>query len=146
MLGSLTRLLTIACLVFWLTVLPSCDVGGAKPAAKVYELFAESASIGKWVDPRAPITQLKLVILAPRSRSNYFAPGTTVVITTNSAKLASSVDDIVSGKIPVPEGMVTIYALGGTYSVKIERIGEDGARVLVEEGRVNFLELVAAEK
>jgi hypothetical protein len=41
--------------------------------------------------------------------------------------------------------MTTDYSLGGTFTVKIEKIVEGGKRVLLGEGRVNFLEIVSPE-
>jgi len=127
------------------SLLASCSETSDLEKGALYEVYADTASIGQWVDPRAPISQLKLIIDGPKKANSYYRANSTVVITTNNEKIAARVDDIVSGRIPVPARMTTDYSLGGTFTVKIEKIVEGGKRVPLGEGRVNFLEIVSPE-
>ncbi len=109
------------------------------------EFFANDASFGKWVDkrPQSTITHGMLVVDGPKERKYYFAPNSTVVITTTNDVIAKKLEDMVAGRLGVPAGMTTNFAIGNTTSVKIERIGQDGVRTSIDEGRVSFLEIVA---
>jgi hypothetical protein len=83
-----------------------------------------------------------LVIDHPKAAQSYFAPNTTVVITTTSDVIAEKAEAIARGDYRLPKGTKTNFAIGGTVDVRIERIIEDGKRVLVAENRVSFLEIV----
>jgi len=109
-----------------------------------YEVYADAASLGKWIDkrPRSQITHGMLVIDHPKSAQSYFVPNSTVVITTTSDVIADKSAAIARGDYRLPKGTKTNYAIGGTVDVRIERIIEDGKRVLVGENRVSFLEIV----
>ena len=63
-------------------------------------------------------------------------------MTTTSDVVAAKAEELSAGTLRIPVGMVTNYAIGRTVSVRIERIGQDGVRELVDEQRVSFLELV----
>lgn len=108
-----------------------------------YEVYADAASLGKWIDkrPRSQITHGMLVIEGPKERKSYYPPNSTVVITTTSDLIARKAGELVTNEIGVPTGMRTNYAIGTTVDVKIERILERGQRVLVQEGRVSFIEI-----
>jgi len=109
-----------------------------------HEIFANSASFGTWIDkrPKGQITHGKLIIDGPKPRASYFPPGSTVVVTTMSDIVAAKAEELSSGTLRIPVGMVTNYAIGRTVTVKIERILPGGERELVDEQRVSFLELI----
>lgn len=113
-------------------------------ASTTHEIFADTASFGTWIDkrPKGQITHGKLVIDGPKPRASYFPPHSTVVVTTTSDVVAAKAEELSAGTLRIPVGMVTNYAIGRTVSVRIERIGQDGVRELVDEQRVSFLELV----
>ena len=113
-------------------------------ATTTHEIYADAASFGKWIDKRAKsqITHGMLVIDHPKAAQSYFVPNTTVVITTTSDLIAEKAEAIARGDYRLPKGTKTNYAIGGTVDVRIERIVEDGQRVLVGEDRVSFLEVV----
>ena len=121
---------------------PIESVGGHESAPQ--EFFADAASFGKWIDkrPHSTITHGMLVVDGPKERKNYFPPNSTVVITTTNATLAKHLDEILSGRLGLPSGTKTNFAIGTTTSVKIERIGTSGVREPIGEDRVSFLEIV----
>lgn len=131
---------------------PACESPWDQPStaaamerdAEVHEIFADSASLGTWIDkrPRSQITHGMLVIEGPKERKTYYPPNSTVVITTRSDTIAHKADELVTDALPVPKGMKTNYALGTTFDVRIERLLEGGRRETIEEGRVSFVELV----
>jgi hypothetical protein len=122
----------------------SADARFTSKATTTHEIYAEAASFGKWIDKRAKsqITHGMLVIDHPKSAQSYFVPNSTVVITTTSDVIADKSAAIARGDYRLPKGTKTNYAIGGTVDVRIERIIEDGKRVLVGENRVSFLEIV----
>jgi|GEM_PF-2012496 hypothetical protein len=109
-----------------------------------HTVFADGATIGQWIDkrPKGQITHGMLVIAGPKSPSAYFPPHSTVEITTSSDGVAERIRAILAGEIPATPGSRLNFALGRTESVRIERIGAQGLRELVAEGRVSFLEVI----
>jgi len=114
---------------------------------RTHTVYANSASLGKWIDkrPKGQITHGMLVIDGPKAPVGYFAPNSTVAITTSSDGVAEKIKGILEGEIPAAPGSTLNFALGQTESVRIERIAAGGARVLVAEGRISFLEVVPRE-
>lgn len=122
----------------------SANARFASKSTTIHEIYAEAASFGNWIDKRAKsqITHGMLVIDQPKAAQSYFAPNTTMVITTTSGVIADKAEAIARGDYRLPKGTKTNYAIGGTVDVRIERIVEDGKRVLVAEDRVSFLEII----
>ena len=112
--------------------------------SRTHRVFASAASLGTWIDkrPKGQITHGMLVIEGPREPVGYFAPGTAVEITTSSDAVAEKIRAILAGEIPSTRGSKLNFALGRTESVRIERIGASGSRLLLAEGRVSFLEVL----
>jgi hypothetical protein len=111
-----------------------------------YEVFATDAHLGTWLDrrERIEIRHGMLVLDAPKTERSYFAPGSTVVITTSSPVIAERTAESIANREGLPAGMKTNFALGTTTTVRIERIGGGGVREPIAEGRVSFLEIVVA--
>lgn len=111
-----------------------------------YEIYADDASLGTWLDKRerSQITHGMLVIDGPKEKQSYFAPDTTYVVTTSSPLIATRSREMANNDLRLPAGMRTNFALGNTVTVRIERIGLNGSRQVVDEGRVSFLEIVLA--
>jgi hypothetical protein len=146
------RLLASAILIVTAVFAVSCESPWDQPSSAAlashpvttHQIYANDATLGKWIDkrPRSQITHGMLVIDGPKPFQHYFPPNSTVVVTTTSDTIAARADEIAGGKLGLPAGMHTNYALGTTVDVRIERIVEGGKRVLVEESRVSFLEIV----
>ena len=140
-------LLTTACAALGACEGPweqSADARFTSKATTTHEVYADAANFGTWIDKRAKaqITHGMLVIDHPKAAQSYFVPNTTVVITTTSDVIAEKAEAIARGNYRLPKGTKTNFAIGGTVDVRIERIIEDGKRVLVAENRVSFLEIV----
>jgi len=142
------RTSTIAALS--LLMLPGCESPWDSAAGTVHQrasvthrLVARDAGLGKWIDkrPKGQITHGMLVIDGPLRDVGYHAPGTAVEISTTSDVAADKIRALLAEEIPTSPGAKLHFALGRTESVRIERIGEGGARTLVAEGRVSFLEI-----
>jgi hypothetical protein len=146
------RVVRAAGVVCALAALAACESPWERPVVTVatteqaFEIYAEGASLGTWLDKRerSQITHGMLVIDGPKEKRSYFAPGTTYVVTTNNPLIAERSQEMSENLLRLPRGMRTNFALGNTVTVRIERIGIDGAREPVEEGRVSFLEIVLA--
>jgi len=146
--------LATACIVLACVATAGCESPWDAKAAQVerratttHTLYADGASLGKWIDkrPKGQITHGMLVIEGPKEPVGYFAPDSTVAITTTSDGVAEKIKAILDGAIPASPGSRLNFALGQTESVRIERIGAGGSRVLVAEGRISFLEVVPHE-
>lgn len=144
------RVSTIAALSLLLPLLPGCEspwdsaAGTVQRRASVTHRFvARDAGLGKWIDkrPKGQITHGMLVIDGLLPDVGYHAPGSAVEISTTSDVAADKIKALLADEIPTSPGAKLHFALGRTESVRIERIGEGGARTLVAEGRVSFLEI-----
>ena len=115
-----------------------CDgVGGQS------EFVAKKASFGKWEDKRESgsiIMHDMLIIEDPRPYGPRGGPLGFYIITTEG-RMASKLDDIVSGRIPTNAGVKMNFAVGNTIPVRIEKVLDGGKRQLVREGRAAFLEV-----
>lgn len=123
---------------------------------------AHEASIGAWTDRRpsgSTIRHEMLVLERPskvawpldaggededRGPAKGGAPAEDLsrfIVTTSSPTLDDRLSAILAGRIPVKQGMRANFALGSSAPVRIERIRPNGARELVAETRVSFLEI-----
>ncbi|MCE2883623.1 MAG: hypothetical protein LW806_01815 [Planctomycetaceae bacterium] len=106
--------------------------------------YADKASLDVWNDERPSgsiIRHGKLVVREPRLPSRDEPRGGRIEVISSGPELQTKVADIVADRIPVAAGMKTNFALGRAVPVRVERVDAKGARTVLAEGRVAFLEL-----
>jgi len=138
------------------TMLPGCggspwEQGMSDEAAAVAAdrevtrvFYADKASLDVWNDERPSgsiIRHGKLVVREPRLPSRDEPRGGRIEVISSGPELQTKVAAIVADRIPVAAGMKTSFALGRAVPVRVERVDAEGARTVVAEGRVAFLEL-----
>jgi len=121
-----------------------------------WSFVAHEASIGAWTDrrPSGSTIRHEMLVLERPSRASSTAEGddpatgqapaddlSRFIVTTSSPALDDRLSAILAGRIPVKQGMRANFALGSSAPVRIERIRPNGARELVAETRVSFLEI-----
>jgi len=105
---------------------------------------ARGASIGIWYDrrPSGSIIKHGLLVLDSPARAGASSGPLGSYLVTAAPTVVQKVEDVLTDRIPAQRGLVMTFAIGEPVPVRIERIGPNGTRELVEEGRVAFLELV----
>jgi hypothetical protein len=108
------------------------------------EYVARQASFGKWADKRPSgsiIMHDMLVLDEPMPMLDKNAVLGAYVVTT-SGPISGKIEDIVNDRMPVNKGFQLNFAFPEQLTVRIEIIREGGARELVAEKRVSFLEVI----
>lgn len=106
--------------------------------------YADKASLDVWIDERPSGSIIRhgmLVVREPRLPSRDEPRGSRIEVISSGPELQTKVVDIVADKIPIAAGMKTNFALGRAVPVRVERVDAKGARTVLAEGRVAFLEL-----
>jgi hypothetical protein len=106
--------------------------------------YAEKASLDFWLDKRPSGSIIRhgmLVVREPRVQTRDEPRGGRIEVISAGPELQTKVEDIVADRIPIASGMKTNFALGRTVPVRIERVDARGARTVLAEGRVSYLEL-----
>jgi hypothetical protein len=131
--------LTLVSLLCVAGALFGCDRGASGD-----QYVARHASFGKWADKRSSgsiIMHDMLVLDEPMPMVGKNAVLGAYVITTNGP-ISGKLDDIVNDRMPVNKGFQLNFAFSEQMTVRIEVIRDGGARELVAEKRVSFLEVV----
>jgi len=106
--------------------------------------YADNASLDVWIDERPSGSIIRhgmLVVREPRLPSREEPRGSRIEVISSGPELQTKIVDIVADRIPVAAGMKTNFALGRAVPVRVERVDAKGARTVLVEGRVAFLEL-----
>jgi hypothetical protein len=130
---------TLPCLLCVAGALSGCDSGTTGD-----EFVAHHASFGKWADKRpsgSVIMHDMLVLDEPMPMAERNAVLGAYVVTTNGP-ISGKIEDIVNDRIPVNKGFQLNFAFPEQMTVRIEVIRDGGARELVAEKRVSFLEVI----
>jgi len=130
---------TLSCLLCVAGALSGCDSGTTGD-----EFVAHHASFGKWADKRpsgSVIMHDMLVLDEPMPMAERNAVLGAYVVTTNGP-ISGKIEDIVNDRIPVNKGFQLNFAFPEQMTVRIEVIRDGGARELVAEKRVSFLEVI----
>ena len=130
---------TLPCLLCVAGALSGCDSGTTGD-----EFVAHHASFGKWADKRpsgSVIMHDMLVLDEPMPMLGKNAVLGAYVVTTNGP-ISGKIEDIVNDRIPVNKGFQLNFAFPEQMTVRIEVIRDGGARELVAEKRVSFLEVI----
>ena len=130
---------TLSCLLCVAGALSGCDSGTTGDG-----FVAHHASFGKWADKRpsgSVIMHDMLVLDEPMPMAERNAVLGAYVVTTNGP-ISGKIEDIVNDRIPVNKGFQLNFAFPEQMTVRIEVIRDGGARELVAEKRVSFLEVI----
>ena len=131
--------LTLVCFFCVAGALFGCERGAGGD-----EYVARHASFGKWADKRPSgsiIMHDMLVLDEPMPMLDKNAVLGAYVVTT-SGPISGKIEDIVNDRMPVNKGFQLNFAFPEQMTVRIEIIRDGGARELVAEKRVSFLEVI----